>query len=149
MRWMEYLFKLSAEFGDRFQLVTWFSDIDFLPARVQSGCFLESCQELEQSSEDAKYCHATQIFRDAAAASGQPAWVGEASLKTFGNMGLRTHGRNSQLKPLLGALWHSRCASCSAQQHSLAPTNSSGVGAVVPAVMPFVAAVFAAAFAFV
>lgn len=113
--WVGYLLRL-ARASDRWKLLTWWSDVDFLPASVQSGCFLEECTAYSPplSGADLVFCSATQGFRAAAVAAGQPAWSGEANFKVFGNMGLRQYD-TLQLKPLLGATWRSACASCHAR----------------------------------
>ena len=78
------------------------------------------------SPADLVYCSVVAAFRKAAEDSGQAGWYGEAQLKTFANMGLRLHD-TLNIKPVLGPLWRSRCASCggSAATESVATTASA------------------------
>ena len=80
---------------------------------VRTKCFLKRCGSYQPplSPSDSVYYTVTDVFRLSAKAAGQPMWFGEAQLKTFGGMGLRTHG-GSRTKPTLAAMWHSRCQSC-------------------------------------
>jgi hypothetical protein len=110
--WMTYLFGVSrGAYAGRFELITWWSDSDLLPEAIQSGCFPDTppCAAIVPplSQLDLVYCSITNVFRQMAITSGQPAWSGDANLKAFGTMGLRTHG-TLKLKPMLGDVWQSQ-----------------------------------------
>lgn len=111
LAWLRYLLSLSdgGPYAGRWALLTWWSDSDFLPEDVEAGCYTKPCAEYGPStSRDNFYCSVVGAYRSLRT----PAWSGEALLKMFGTMGIRAHD-GLALKPNLGALWRSRCASCS------------------------------------
>ena len=109
-KWLSYLFSLSdaGAYRGRWTLLTWWSDSDFLPDDVETSCYTKPCSQYPPMwGRDFVYCSVMDAYRG----SHKPAWTGEALLKEFGTMGIRSHADLS-LKPRLGTLWRSRCASC-------------------------------------
>ena len=92
--WLQYLAGLPAVTevegggGGGWELLTWWSDADWLPASVQTECYKDVCSFPHGK---APYCQILTIFRELykAQAGEQAEWQGEMSLKTFGTMGLR------------------------------------------------------------
>jgi hypothetical protein len=99
--WLQYLADLPANMkeasfglgsvgssGGGWELLTWWSDADWLPASVQTECYKDECSFPHGK---APYCQILTEFRELykAQAGEQAQWQGEMSLKTFGTMGLR------------------------------------------------------------
>jgi len=107
--WLSYLLALSDDgvYRGRWALLTWWSASDFLPDDVEASCYTKPCSAYPQWGRDYVYCSVVEAERKAVS----PGWAGEAELKEFGTMGIRAHS-DLLLKPRLGALWRSRCASC-------------------------------------
>ena len=92
--WLQYLAGLGAVAGafggggGGWELLTWWSDADWLPASVQTECYKDVCSFPHGT---APYCQILTEFRELyKARAGEPAeWQGEMALKTFGTMGLR------------------------------------------------------------
>ena len=116
LAWLQYLLSLSdsGPSAGRWRLLTWWSDSDFLPKDVEAACYTEPCADCRPLfGRNFTYCSMIDAFR----AAYSPPWSGEALWKEFGTMGIRTHD-SLELKPRLGTLWRSRCASCASQATS-------------------------------
>ena len=85
----------TATQSHRFDMITWWSGADLLPASVQSGCFTKPCNDISgrpaPGLTNAEYvaCLATSVFRTVAVAAGNPAWLGEAQVHRWRSRLLR------------------------------------------------------------
>jgi hypothetical protein len=80
----------SSRAGSGWELLTWWSDADFLPAKVEAECFQTACGF---PRENAPFCRDIKVFRasyEASRGKGE-GWQGELALKAFGAMGLREY----------------------------------------------------------
>ena len=80
----------SSRAGSGWELLTWWSDADFLPAKVEAECFPTACGFPRES---APFCRDIKVFRasyEASRSKGE-GWQGELALKAFGAMGLREY----------------------------------------------------------
>ena len=88
---MQYLVDLPAAAGGGWELLTWWSDADWLPASVETECYKDVCSFPHGK---APYCEILTEFRELYKTGKQnkgeqAEWQGELALKTFGTMGLR------------------------------------------------------------
>ena len=79
--WLAYLVGQATSGG--WGLVTWWSDTDFLWAGASSSCPCAAPPAYARS------CGFVSDYREALAAAGEPAYIGELDAKVFGTMGLR------------------------------------------------------------
>ena len=93
--WLQYLVEVvgasSAHGALGFELLTWWSDADYMPASVEEECYSTACG---WPHGDAPFCRVITAFRTVYKEKGG-AWTGELVLKEFGTMGLRDY----DLKP--------------------------------------------------
>ena len=101
--WLQYLADLQAKAGG-WDILTWWSDADWLPASVQTECYKDACS-FPHGKAKAPYCQILTEFRRLykAQAGEEAEWQGEMALKTFGTMGLR--GFDLEPRPALLEVW--------------------------------------------
>ena len=97
--WLQYLVNVAKASASGFELLTWWSDADYMPASVEVECFSKACSWPHKT---APYCQIIDLFRTVYKAKGGE-WTGELVLKEFGTMGLRQYDLTP--RPELFEVW--------------------------------------------